>query len=139
MFQRIMVPVDLTDKNIVALNIAAQIAAQNKASITLLHVIETIPDLSFEELQEFYRKLEKKAMNKMNELAERLLEKGLTVHQKIQYGNRAEEIVKYAAEHQIDLIILTSHKVDLENPGRGWGTISYKVGILSQCPVLLVK
>ncbi|HWP46623.1 MAG TPA: universal stress protein [Candidatus Limnocylindrales bacterium] len=139
MFQRIMVPVDLTDKNIVALNIAAQIAAQNKASITLLHVIETIPDLSFEELQEFYRNLEKKAMNKMNELAERLLEKGLTVHQKVQYGNRAEEIVKYAAEHQIDLIILTSHKVNLENPGRGWGTISYKVGILSQCPVLLVK
>jgi universal stress protein A len=134
-----MVPVDLTDKNIVALNIAAQIAAQNKASITLLHVIETIPDLSFEELQEFYRNLEKKAMNKMNELAERLLEKGLTVHQKVQYGNRAEEIVKYATEHQIDLIVLTSHKVDLENPGRGWGTISYKVGILSQCPVLLVK
>ena len=139
MFQRLMVPVDLTDKNIVALNIAAQIAAQNKASITLLHVIETIPDLSFEELQEFYRNLEKKAMNKMNELAERLLEKGLTVHQKVQYGNRAEEIVKYATEHQIDLIVLTSHKVDLENPGRGWGTISYKVGILSQCPVLLVK
>lgn len=139
MFQRIMVPVDLTDKNLVALNIAAQMAVQNKASITLLHVIETIPDLPFEELQEFYRNLEKKAMNKMNEMAEKFLDRGLTIHQKIQYGSRAEEIVKYATEHQIDLIVLTSHKVDLENPGRGWGTISYKVGILSQCPVLLVK
>lgn len=139
MFQRIMVPVDLTDKNIRALDIAIQIALQNRARIILLHIIETIPDLTFDELQEFYRKLEKKAISKMNALAEKLVEKGVIVDQRVQYGNRAEEIVKYAAEHQVDLIVLTSHTVDLENPSQGWGTISYKVGILAQCPILLVK
>jgi universal stress protein A len=134
-----MVPVDLTDKNIRALDIAIQIALQNRARIILLHIIETIPDLTFDELQEFYRKLEKKAISKMNALAEKLVEKGVIVDQRVQYGNRAEEIVKYAAEHQVDLIVLTSHTVDLENPSQGWGTISYKVGILAQCPILLVK
>lgn len=139
MFYQIMVPVDLTDKNIPALDVATRLALQNQAEVTLLHIIETIPDLSFEELEGFYRNLEKKARSKLHQMAERFIEQGLTVHQPIQYGNRAEEIVKYAIKHEIDLIILSSHKIDLANPAQGWGTISYKVGILSQCPVLLVK
>ena len=42
-------------------------------------------------------------------------------------------------QHQVDLTIMKSHKVDLEDRSHGWGTISYKVSILAQCPVLLVK
>jgi len=139
MFRRILVPVDLTDKNILALDIAIQLALQNQASVTLLHVIETLADLTFQELEDFYKRLEKKARNKMDQMAERAIEKGVVVHPKIIYGQRAEEIVKYTLEQQIDLIIMTSHKVDLKNPTRGWGTLSYQVGILAQCPVLLVK
>jgi len=41
--------------------------------------------------------------------------------------------------NRVDLIVLTSHKIDLAHPAEGWGTTSYKVGILCQCPVLLVK
>ena len=55
------------------------------------------------------------------------------------YGNRAQEIVRYAMEAGVDLIVLTSHRIDLQDSSAGWGTVSYKVGILSQCPVLLVK
>jgi hypothetical protein len=42
-------------------------------------------------------------------------------------------------EAGIDLIVLNSHRIDLKNPGAGWGTWSYKIGILSQRPVLPVK
>jgi nucleotide-binding universal stress UspA family protein len=55
------------------------------------------------------------------------------------FGSRAHEIVRYATEVGVDLIVLTSHRIDLHHPSAGWGTVSYKVGILSQCPVLLVK
>ena len=51
----------------------------------------------------------------------------------------AREIVKQAVANRVDLIVLTSHKIDLAHPAEGWGTTSYKVGILCQCPVLLVK
>ena len=34
---------------------------------------------------------------------------------------------------------MSSHKLPLRRGGENWGTISYKVGILSRCPVLLVK
>jgi nucleotide-binding universal stress UspA family protein len=138
-FHRIMVPVDLTNRNIPALEIAMKIALQNRASVTLLHVVETLEASSFDEFNKFYQKLEKLARDKLDRLAEEFVEKGVVVHQEVIYGKRAEQIVKHGMEHQIDLIVLTSHKIDLNNPTQGWGSISYKVGILSQCPVLLVK
>jgi nucleotide-binding universal stress UspA family protein len=138
-FHRIMVPMDLTNRNIPALEIAMKMALQNRASVTLLHVIETLEDSSFDEFNKFYQRLEKQARDKLNRLAEEFVEKGVVIHEEVIYGKRAEEIVKHALEHQIDLIVMTSHKIDLKNPAQGWGSISYKVGILSQCPVLLVK
>ena len=54
-------------------------------------------------------------------------------------GRPAEEIVKYATSNEVDLIVLASHRVNPSLVNRDWGTISYKVGILAQCPVLLVK
>jgi len=54
-------------------------------------------------------------------------------------GNRVKEILSFSQEHEIDLIVLNSHKIDFKDPSQGWGTISYKVGILSRCPVMLVK
>ena len=36
-------------------------------------------------------------------------------------------------------IVLASHRVNPSKVNRDWGTISYKVGLLAQCPVLLVK
>jgi universal stress protein A len=47
--------------------------------------------------------------------------------------------VRTAAALRADLIVLPSHRVNPSMVGRDWGTISYKVGILAQCPVLLVK
>ena len=55
------------------------------------------------------------------------------------YGKRAEQIVDFAAAHAVDLIVLASHRVNPTMVNRDWGSISYKVGILAQCPVLLVK
>ena len=55
------------------------------------------------------------------------------------YRRRAEAVVQFAAAHDVDLIVLPSHRVDPSLANRDWGTISYKIGILAQCPVLLVK
>jgi nucleotide-binding universal stress UspA family protein len=138
-FHRIMVPVDLTNRNIPAIQIATKLALQNHASMTLLHVIETLEGSSFDEFNKFYKALERHARDKLEGLAEECVSQGVVVHQEILYGKRAEQIVQFAMDHQIDLIVLSSHKIDLESPAQGWGSISYKVGILSQCPVLLVK
>ena len=38
-----------------------------------------------------------------------------------------------------DLIVMRSHQVDPAEPTQGWGTISHKIAILAQCPVMLMK
>ena len=53
-FQHILVPLDFTPKNQVALDIAFKLASQNRSSVTLLHAIETIDNVPQDELQPFY-------------------------------------------------------------------------------------
>ena len=64
---------------------------------------------------------------------------GLSLEIQVLFGRRVYEILTFAANHDVDLIILSSHKLDPENATEGWGTISFKVGVLSHCPVMLVK
>jgi universal stress protein A len=135
-FRRILIPTDLTDRAAKALDLARSLADEG-GRVTLLHVIETVRGLSFDELRPFYRQLEKRARTRMASLAVRA--PGTRVLQAVVYGARPEEIVKFASRHNVDLIVLPSHRVKPHLVGRDWGTISYKVGILAQCPVLLVK
>jgi nucleotide-binding universal stress UspA family protein len=136
MFRKIMVPIDLSDAKNPALLIAKKMAAQNNAQLTLLHVIERIEYLPSKETKTFYSRLKKTGTEKLHEFSENYPGK---IKTKIILGNRASSIVKYAEKNGIDLIVMNSHRIDLKEPNKGWGTISYKVAILSQCPVLLVK
>ncbi len=57
----------------------------------------------------------------------------------IVYGDPLEETLRYASSWRADLIVLGSHRFSRRRAGRGWGTLSYKVMLLSPIPVLLVK
>lgn len=140
MFKNILVPTDLTDKSIKALEIAAAIKKDAPYRITLLHVVETIDDdEGEEEFSEFYNKLADRAGKKLAELVNQYGTDKIDIRTEIIYGKRVSEIVKYASKKEIDLIILSSHKLeDMESMG-GWATISYRVGILAPCPVMMVK
>ncbi len=139
MFHHLLIPVDLGDRSERALDIAKDLAEPSHATVTLLHVIETIPGANFDEFQSFYAELEARAQQRLGDLASRLTSSGVDVSQEIVYGRPTEEVVRFASSRSIDLVVLSSHTVDISQPGRGWGTLSYKIGILSPCPVLLVK
>jgi nucleotide-binding universal stress UspA family protein len=139
MYRRILVPTDLTDRTTKALEVASSIAAPGDAQITLLHVIETIPGSDFEELAPFYRKLEQQASNRINEILAQTTGKHVAIDTEIVYGKRAEEVLQFVRANDIDLVVLASHPVDPSQPYGGLGTMSYKLGILAPCAVLLVK
>jgi universal stress protein A len=139
MFKKILVPVDLSDTHQQAIEIAARLADESDGQVTLLHVVEVIPGLWVEEERDFYDRIETAARDHLSRFGRQLEAMHVPRREEIIFGNRAEEIVRYAMEMGIDLIVLSSHRIDLKNPGAGWGTLSYKIGILSQCPVLLVK
>jgi len=136
MYKRILIPVDFTDKNLAALDQVYQLAKWGHGSVTLLHIIEKVQNIPRKELKQFYQTLERNARMKMNQYAKTFAKHSVPVTEKILYGKRAEEIVRCAVEEDTDLIVVSSHKVDVT---QGWGTLSYKVAILSPCPVLLVK
>ncbi len=139
MFEHILVPLDFSERNKQALDIAVKLAQVGHGRVCLLHVIKQIAGSSFDEFADFYEKLEGEAQEKMEALIAHLQNIDVPITMQILVGHRVQEIVNVAAEQQVDLIIMNSHKVDLQNPDEGWGTISYKVGVLAQCPILLVK
>lgn len=138
MFKHILVPTDFSDADSHALDIAVRLCSIERGKIELLHVIEVIANTTFEEFEEFYTVLEKRAFEDMNGMMAQFRER-VEIVPKVVYGNRAQEILRFAHENTIDLIVMKSHRIDVEDRAQGWGTISYKVGILAQCPVMLVK
>ena len=139
MFRKILMPVDLTDRHQPALDIAARLATESTGTVTLLHVVEIIPGVWPQEERQLYSRLEQAARDHLAKLGRDLGAHQVPRREEVIFGERAHEIVRYAMETGVDLIVLSSHRIDLQDPNLGWGTVSYKVGILSQCPVLLVK
>ena len=142
MFRKILVPVDFTEKNEAALKSAIEIAGRGDgegSEIILFHVVETIDHIDFNEMSDFYRGLETRASARIFTLEEDLKRQGLRVRNEVLFGKRAETIVSYAEEKAVDLMILSSHKVDRDHPALGLGTLSYRIAIVARCPVLLVK
>ena len=139
MFNNILVPTDLSEKSKKALDITLNLGSEEGGRITLLHVVEIIEGNDQEEFDEFYNRLRARAEKKMADIVSRYESSNWSIDSQILIGKQVNEIVRFAYEHNIDLIILASHRIDKTEPMDGWATISYRVGILSHCPVLMVK
>lgn len=139
MFRHILIPLDLTDKHRQAIAIGGELASQSGGTVTLLHIIEKIPGLSDDEEKGFYARLERAARAHLASYDETLTARRVVSRVEVFCGQRAPEIARYAREKGVDLIMLTAPRLDPQNPTAGWGSLSYRVGILAPCPVLLVK
>lgn len=146
MFQRILVPLDFTEKSEAALEKASTMALAARdegyegAKVWLVHVIETIRDTDFEELRDFYEPIERRAQAQLERYATALANDGVEVEVVVRYGNRVREIVATAHEAEADLVLLGSHRVEhVGAAAGGLATISYQVAVLAPCSVLLLK
>jgi nucleotide-binding universal stress UspA family protein len=139
MFSRILVPVDLSDRNTSAVETAAELAAASHAPVLLLHVIEEIEHVDQAELETFYRGLRARAGSVLEALRERLRGRGVPAETQLRMGRGAAEIVRCADEEGCDLAVMRSHRLDPEHPMRGIGTISHQVAMAARCAVLLVR
>ncbi len=66
MFRRILIPVNFTAANRRSLEAARDLAARSGAKVTLIHVIEMLPRISFRELRNFYQSLYDQARISVN-------------------------------------------------------------------------
>ena len=140
MFKRILVPIDLSDRNARTLRTALTMASLSQARVTLLHIVQRIQDIPFAEMQPFYQRLVATSERQLAEAAKPFAAQRLLVRTQVLVGDPAREIVRIALANKIDLVVMGSHKVNpARRKSRGWGTTSYKVGIFCQCPILLIK
>jgi nucleotide-binding universal stress UspA family protein len=139
LYPHILVPLDFTEQNDRALAIAKQICRPGQSRVTLLHVIETIDYVANEEVEQFYKMLTERARKKLDDLAARFRIDGIEAEGKIVLGKRARGTVTYVLQNEVDLVVLSSHRVDLSEVPKGLGTLSHQVSILCPCDVLLVK
>jgi nucleotide-binding universal stress UspA family protein len=136
MFHRILVPTDLTDASQRGLDTALSLTSPQHAQVTLLHVIERIPNLDDHELRTFYDRLERDARTRLGEVvAHAHLPGHVEIVQELVVGRRADEIIEMATERNADLIVL-QHGQD-EHPLLG--SISHNVSVLAPCTTLLLK
>ncbi len=145
MFKHILLPLDFTEKNDPAIDVATGLAAASASRVTLLHVIEALEGTPSEDVDGFYETLEARARKKLARLRTDFehLHPGAgpgTTEIAITLGNRAREIVRFAADSEVDLIVMSSRPMGSEGGSpKHWPTISHKVAMVAPCPILLVR
>ena len=138
MFKRILVPVDLTDKNSEAIAMATRLASFDDGEVWLLHIIEEL-EAPFDELKDFYARLEANANETLAEYAKNAQEDDVAVRTTVAFGKRVREIVEFANVNGIDLMVLTSHRLNPSDLGSSFMTISHQVALAADPPVLLLR
>ncbi|HEY1404623.1 MAG TPA: universal stress protein [Pyrinomonadaceae bacterium] len=140
----ILLPTDFSQCAELALPYAADLARQMKARLVCLHVVETrMPPVGYTAMAEplpvdMGGQLEESATRELPKLGAREECAGLDVEEVIVHGDAAGEIVRVAREHDIDLIVISSHG----RTGLGrmiFGSTAESVVRHAHCPVLVVK
>ncbi|MGI9456079.1 MAG: universal stress protein [Aeoliella sp.] len=134
-----MVPLDFTAKNHTAIQVAMELAQRDRAEVTLVHVVESIEHAEGDEFATFYALLQSKAKRLMKDFVRPLSQAGIAVTENLAIGKPAQEILKQVEANHVDLLVLSSHKVDRSESPRNWGTMSYQLSVLCPCEALLVK
>lgn len=139
MFRKVLVPLDMTFKHRRAVDTAIELIQRSGGEAVLLHVIEMLHGMPRSEEQEFYDRLETAAQTHVERHLVLFKEKEVPCRKEIRFGVRAAEVLRLAQSMDADLIILTAPRIDPQDPADSWGSLSYKLGFLAPCPVLLVK
>ena len=143
--KKILLPTDFSGCANYALPYAAAIARATHAQIVCVHVVEpVVPAVGYTGLAEpmpiadISEQLEDSAERQLPKLAECEECAGLNVEEVIVHGDAAAEIVRVAAEQEVDLIVISSHG----RTGLGrmiFGSTAESVVRHATCPVLVVK
>lgn len=158
-YQKILLPLDGSEVAAQALPHAEALAACHKAKLILLEIVEDptrfvvaapgaslvgagssgplgvgayLPD------EEAHNRAMDEAKRSLEEMAASLRHRKITAEADIDTGDPAECIVDYAAEHNVDLIVMSTHgRTGIQR--WAYGSVATKVLQAAACPVLIVR
>ncbi len=142
--QTIVVPTDFSPASDRAVDYAAALASPFGATLHLLHVVEE-PFLAgggwewyIPSARAVREKLTSDSLARLSKIADRLIERGLSVTTGVAYGAPAEGIVTSAGECLADLIVMSTHGRS-GVPHLVLGSVAERVIRSAHCPVLAVR
>ena len=141
--KRILVPTDFSESANHALRYGISFAREYKAELIVLHVVETLSvgyasDLFPVPMAEVLDEITGYAKGELTKLVALAGERGVTARDVVIQGKPAAEVIRYAQEQAIDMIVLGTH-------GRGmldhalFGSTTERVVRKAPCPVLTCR
>ncbi len=141
-FKKILVPTDYSDLSVTALDYAVSLAGIFGSRIYLMHTLDTIPVLALQNMdlttEAVISDTERNARNDLHMFVISTIGNIPNLVEVVRKGIAEEEIVRFAKEEDIDLIIMATH-------GRSglshvlMGSVAEKVVQQSPAPVLIVN
>lgn len=141
--KRILLPTDFSRNSATAANYACELATRFEAELHLLHALEIHPSLTPDfgmglVLPKYISESRAAAEKALANVLDPSWLRGRTVVQAVVEGSPKAEIIRYAREHDIDLVVLSTHgRTGL--PHVILGSVAENVVRTAPCPVLTVR
>lgn len=148
---RILVPYDGSKYSKHALAEAIEIAKKDESKIDIISVVNTdyiqppgsllglVSSSSVEAIKKISASAKKEATQMLTANVSKCRSKGIKADSKVLSGNITEEILKYAKQKKITLIVIGSQGLHGIQKLKILGSTSRKVSELANCPVLIIR
>lgn len=142
-FKKILVPIDFSENSPKVFKTAVEVAEKFGASISIIFVVQSFEDYSgffvpHMPISQFEDEMLISAEKKMLSFLAENLKSDLPHSSIVMKGDVAEEIIEYASQNNIGMIIMGTHGYKgLEKVL--FGSVAEKVVKTSPCPVLTVN
>ncbi|MEQ8354387.1 MAG: universal stress protein [Kiloniellaceae bacterium] len=119
MFKDILLPVDLGNKETQTKSIATAVEMAQHF-VSRLHVMTIVPDFGMSIVGSFFpAQYEKKALDEANKqlhaFVAEVIPQGIKVQHIVAHGTIYEEILRFAGKTNIDMIVMASHRPELQD------------------------
>jgi nucleotide-binding universal stress UspA family protein len=135
MFDNVLIPTDGSEPTRRAMETGMELAAEHDATVHGVYVVEPTYVAETGQVTETFQR---KGERIVSDVAEEAEERGLSAVTEVWTGAPHEEILDYAEENDIDVIVMGTHG----RTGLGrylLGSVTQKVVRLSEVPVLTVQ
>jgi len=142
-FHKILCPIDWSEPSFEALKTAGEWAEHFAAELIVLHVTEPLQHAGlFLDREQLEALMRKEARKRLQATIPRKLPYNVSVPLLVRTGSAANEIVEFAQQENIDLLIMATHGQGQQLHDRVntvlFGSVTDNVMRISSCPVLTV-
>ena len=141
--KKVLVPTDFSESARHALTYGISFAREYEAELTLLHVVENLTvgyasDLFPVPMAEVFQEISGYAKAELAKLGTEARAKNVTVEEVVVQGKPSAEIMRFARETEVDMIVLGTHGKGMLDQAL-FGSTTERVVRRAPCPVLTVR